>query len=531
MLETLFINARLVDGTGAPWFRGRVGVSGDRIVFVERGTGAGKASALRVVDVADRVLAPGFIDIHTHMDLALLGDPLGQGRLAQGVTTQVIGQCGFSAAPRHEVFGELLERSLAFLSAGVRPNWNWTTFGEWLEILDDLPLGGNVASHVGHGTLRLAVMGLEDRPAAPDELRRMEELLAASLRQGARGMTTGLIYPPGVFADDAELRALAVVLRDHGRLHETHMRNESDHVTACVRESIALAEATGVAVQIAHHKASGRRNFGASATTLAMVDDARARGLDVVINQHPYAIGSTTLRAILPGWAQEGAFGDLVARLREPATRRRILDEVAAETGEWDNYYRNSGGAEGVIFLNMPATPEVEGRVLAEVAAERGQGPLELALDLIVANGGADAAAFDNMGQEDIERIMRHPATVLISDAIPGPPGAKTHPRICGAFVRVLDEFVLRRGVLSLEEAIRKMTSTPARRLGFMDRGLLVPGAAADLLIMDLHRLRDTTTFANPTATPTGIDLVMINGVVTLEEGRLSGQRGGKVLR
>ncbi len=531
MLDTLFINARIMDGTGAPWFRGRVGFLQGRVVFVEQGLGCGKHSVRHVVDVDDRFVTPGFIDMHAHMDLALLQDPLGLARLGQGVTTQAIGICGFSAAPLDSEKREELAHMLAFMQAGSNPSWQWQSFAEWLKELATLPLGGNVTSYVGHNTLRLAVMGLEDRPATAKELVLMQELLTASLQQGACGLSTGLIYPPGVFAQHDELVALAKVVREHGKLLETHMRNESDFVVECVRESIDLAAQSGVSLQIAHHKASGKRNFGKSITTLALVDEARQKGLDITLSQHPYAIGSTTLRAILPGWAQEGSFEDLAARLTDPVLRSQIHAEVAADAGAWDNYYRNSGGAEGVIMLSMPATPEVEGQTLAELSKKHGKDPLELAFDLIVANKGKDAAAFDNMSQDDIERIMQHHTTALISDSIPAAADAKTHPRVSGAFVHVLDHFVQQRGVLPFERAVQKMTSIPARRLNIMDRGLLAKNYAADLLIINPDTLKDTTTFAEPKAMPTGIDHVYVNGALTLEYGKPTGQRAGSVLR
>lgn len=528
-VDVLFKNARIVDGAGTPWFRGDIAVADGRILFP--GQFASGVTAVREIDVADRYLMPGFIDSHTHMDFVLLRDPQALPRLRQGVTTQVIGQCGFSAAPVGDAGPDLLETFLAFLAAGVKPRWQWRTFGQWLDTLAALPLGANVASNVGHGTLRLAVMGMDDRPARPEELTAMKDLLRRSLAEGARGMTSGLIYPPGSFAPAAELMELAGVLREHGAFYESHMRNESDRVIECVAETIAVAERTGAAVIISHHKASGRRNFGKSVESLRLIDDARGRGLDVTLNQHSYEVGSTTLRAILPGWAQEGGFEALAARLTAPETRARIRAEVEAEHGDWDNYYRNSGGAAGVIPLNTPRTPDMEGRPLSQLAAERGMHPLELAFDLILANQGDDTAAFDNIGLEDIERILRHPATILASDAIPGPPGAKVHPRLCGANVRILDLFVRQRKTLSLEEAVRKMTSAPARRLRFHDRGFIAPGMAADLVIVDMDRVRDNTSFANPSAAPDGIDLVMVNGRVAMENGEATAARAGLVLR
>lgn len=538
-MDILIHNARIVDGTGAPWFRGFAGVEGDRLAIVQPGdpeTSLTETARL-VVDANGACLSPGFIDCHTHLDLAILGDPLQAGKLRQGITTVVTGACGFSAAPlaaanEQQARRELVKRNLAFIAAGVQADFSWTTFAQWLDRLEMLDLGLNVASHVGHGTLRTAVMGFDDRAPTQAELNHMIRLLEDSLDAGARGMTSGLVYTPGIFSVPHEFETLAKVLARRGRLYETHMRNESDHVQKYVAENVALARRTGAMVQISHLKASGRPNFGKSWAMLELITAARAHGLDVTFNQHPYRIGSTTLRAILPGWAQEGGFAALCDRLQNPQTRTRIHAEVSAGHSDWDNYYRNSGGAQGIILLNTPATPELEGKVLADAAGARD--PLELAFDLIIANNGEDAAAFDNMDEVDIERIMAHPAGILASDSIPGAPGAKTHPRLCGAFVRVLDHYVRQRHVISLEEAVRRMTHAPAMRCGLSERGSLRPGYYADLTLFQPEAVRDNTTFTNPHAAPDGIELVVVNGTIAVTDGKLAAEqqpRSGRVLR
>lgn len=537
-MDILIHNARIVDGTGAPWFRGFVGVEGDRLALVQPGDPDDSllAASRHTINAHGACLAPGFIDCHTHLDLALFGDPLQAGKLRQGVTTLVTGACGFSSAPLADAqdgsendHRALVKRNLAFIAAGVQADFQWTSFGQWLDRLDTLELGLNVASHVGHGTLRTAAMGFADRAPTQDEQKHMVRLLEESLDAGARGMTSGLVYTPGIFSTAHEFDDLAKVLARRGRVYETHMRNESDHVQKYVAENIALARRTGAMVQISHLKASGRPNFGKSTALLQLIESARNHGLDITFNQHPYAIGSTTLRAILPGWAQEGGFEALCARLQDPHTRTRIHADVSANHSDWDNYYRNSGGAGGIILLNTPATPDMEGRVLADVAGARD--PLELAFDLIIANKGEDAAAFNNMDEADIERIMAHPAGMLASDSIPGAPGAKTHPRLCGAFVRVLDHYVRQRHVISVEEAVRRMTSAPAMRCGLAGRGSLRPGAFADLTLFQPQAMRDNATFTNPHAAPEGIELVVVNGAIVLSGVELLAKNKGRVLR
>jgi len=527
--DLLIRNARIVNGLGTPWFRGAVSVARGRIAAV--GPEAAHAGAAEVIDAQDRFLAPGFIDMHTHSDFDLLRSPDALGKLRQGVTTQAIGHCGYSAAPVCDEHLPLLDAYAGFLKAGVEPQWTWRSFAQWLARLEALPLGANVASFVGHGTLRIAVMGFSDQPASPGQLAAMRELAAGCMAEGAVGMTSGLIYAPGIYADTDELVEVARGLAPLGGLYESHMRNESDDVVASVAELIEVGRRAGVAAQISHHKACGMQNYGLVGQTLALVDQARANGQDVTLNFYPYDAASTTLRAILPAWVQEGGIGALAGRLADPAVRERLRAEIESGPGGWDNYYRNSGGAQGVILLFFPKTPQYEGRTLAEAAADMGRHPLDAAFDLIVRNQGEDTCAYKMISEDDMERIMRHPASIVASDSIPCAPGGKSHPRLSGTFPRVLDRYVRQRGVLSLEEAVRKMSAMPAQRMGLYDRGIIAPGLAADMVLLDMDRLRDTATFANPAAAPAGIDCVVVGGAVCMRDGQPTGARPGRVLR
>jgi N-acyl-D-amino-acid deacylase len=522
-------NARIVDGTGSPWFRGDLGVEGHRIAWV--GHLPPSISAPKVIDAKDRILCPGFIDIHTHSDFLLLRDSSATEKLRQGVTTQGIGQCGFSPAPLlSEENIALLDQYAGFIKAGSTPEWNWRSFGEWLDVLERLPLGTNIAAFFGHGTLRIAVMGFDARTPQKDELDRMKNLAAQSMEEGAFGMTSGLVYPPGVYSQFDEIVALCEIVGVRNGLYESHMRSESDHVVESVAETVRVAELSNIPVQISHHKAAGRRNWGKVHETLRLVEEARNRGLDVTVNQYPYTAASTTLRSILPPWVHEGGLAKSLERLGDMTTRRRILQEILEESS-WENYLLRCGGAQGITVLSSPRLPEYEGKNLEEVGAAFGKHPIDAAMDLIVANKGEDTACYDMMSEEDVRTVLQHPRVMVASDSIPGAPGARTHPRTQGTNPRILGRYVREEKVLSLENALWKMTGFPAARLGLSRKGILRPGMDADLVLFDPDTVLDGASYADPLRPPRGIDYVIVNGDLAVAEGNVTGTRSGKVLR
>jgi N-acyl-D-amino-acid deacylase len=528
--DTVIRNARIVDGAGTPWFRGDVAVTDGRIAAVGRISSGLRAA--RTIEARDRYLMPGFVDPHTHSDWVLLENPGAGGKLVQGVTTQAIGHCGYSGGPvtdaSHAEYGEYI----GFLRAGVGPDWTWRSFGQWLDRLETLPLGTNVISFVGHATVWTSVMGFSYRRPDASELAAMVDLVRVSLEEGACGMTSGLVYYPGMLCPPEEVSAVAAGLRDKGGLYESHMRNESWNLLACVRETIDVGRRNGIPVQISHFKATGIKNHGLLPKALEIIDAARAEGLDVTFNQYPYTAASTTLRAILPPWASEGGMERQCERLRDRKVREKITREILARDFDWENYYQNANGAEGIFLLYFPKTPEVEGMTLAEAAGRMGApDPLEAAYDLIAANRGEDTTAYVMMSEEDVACGLRHPAGMAGSDSIPAPEGAKAHPRLAGTYPRMLAHYVRKEQTLRLEEAVRKMTSAPARRLGIMDRGIIAPGMAADLVLADLDRIADHATFANPQGRPEGIDLVMVNGAMAVEDGKALLAGTGRVLR
>ncbi|CAN5315335.1 D-aminoacylase [soil metagenome] len=523
MHDCLFRDARVVDGSGRPAARADVAVESGRIAAVGD---VAAASARRVVDVGGRTLAPGFIDLHTHSDFTLPRFPRAQSMVRQGVTTQLVGNCGFSTFPVAAGRVDLLRDAADFLDAGLE--WDWTSAAEYAAMLDALPLACNVALQVGHGAVRIAVMGFDRREPAQAELSRMQDLVAEALRQGAFGLSTGLIYPPSSYAATDELAGVAAVAARHGGFYSSHLRGEGDTLLEAVDEALHVGRTAGMPVQLSHHKASGRANWGRVDSSLAMIDRARAEGQDVLADQYPYTAASTTLTTIVPEWAMADGAEGLQRLLAEPDRRARLAREL-------DSAGAREFALDSVMIASVPdgADGSIEGRMLTDIADERGQRPLDVALDLLQRlGGGVEMVAFV-MSEDDVRTVMRHPAVAVASDGWTLSPeaGGKPHPRSYGTYARVLGTYVRQEGVLSLEEAVRKMTSLPARRLGRDDLGRVRPGCAADLVVFDPDRVADRATYADPHRFCEGVDHVVVGGRLVVEDGRDTGEAAGRALR
>ncbi len=509
----------VTDGTGAPPAPADVGIRGGAI------TAVGALSAVparRTIAAAGRLVCPGFIDAHSHSDSSLLEDPSAPSKIYQGVTTEVIGNCGASAAP-------LLGKAQAPAGWEKKPELErWRTMAEYRTRLEATRPMVNVVPLAGHGKLRAAVMGYEGRPASPDEIQRMAALLEQAMDEGARGFSTGLIYAPGMFAEPPEITALGRVAAARGGLYTTHMRSEGSKLLEALDETLAVARDTGVRVQVSHLKTSGRGNWGLIDAALDKLNAARAEGLEVSADRYPYTASSTDLDVILPQWASEGGREAVLARLREPATRARIRDELQANRPEM--YW-------GTIVVGSTAHPDhaaFQGQNLGEVAKRMNLEPLDAALTLIDKDNLNTSAFFFGMCEENMGRIYAEPWVMVGSDSgVRSPTGVLSqcypHPRTYGTFPRFL-RAALDGKTMPVGEAIRKMTSLPADQFRLGNRGVVKPGAAADLVMIDTARLRDTSTFAAPHQLAEGVDLVVVNGAVTLEGRTLTGARGGRVL-
>ncbi len=492
-------NARVVDGTGNPWFRADVGIKRGRIVAVGR---IGQAAAVRTIDAQERVLAPGFIDIHTHVEEAVEAVPRGDNYLMDGVTTVVTGNCGGSYQNLAQAFAKL----------------------------EKLGLGLNVASLIGHNTVRREVIGNANRQATARELARMQQLVEKGMRDGAIGFSTGLIYIPGTYANSEEIIALAKVAGRYGGVYATHLRDEGEHIVEAIEEALRVGKEAGVRVQIAHFKIDNQRLWGASVRTLELIERARRNGVDVSVDQYPYDRSSTGIGIVLPSWALADGDAAVKKRLSDAATRARIakeMEEMLTRLGHADYSY--------AVVASCDFDRSLEGKSISEINVLKGRSKevkaeIQTVLD-VVAQGGA-SMVYHSMGQEDVERILRYPNAAVGSDGSIRKFGAGVpHPRSYGTRARVLAEYVRERGLLTLEEAVRKMTSLPARMAGFRDRGLVREGMAADLVLFDPARVQDKATFAKPHQFSQGFDVVLVNGVAVVENGKLTSARPGRVLR
>lgn len=528
MYDVLVSNALIVDGSGAAPRPGHVGVTGGRIAWIgdDATVGSEAPTAARTIDVRGTVLCPGFIDIHTHSDLTLLVDGTGESKLRQGVTTEVVGNCSFSAFPIEPTRLDLHADHLARATAPLRP-W-WTDFDGYAGALEADGIALNVAALAGHGTLRVAAMGVDARPPSTAELSRMRGDLDESLAQGAFGMSTGLTHVPSAYGDFDEVVALAEVLARHGALYATHARAVGSDERDAVAEAIELGRATGVTVEFSHLAINRPERWGTGNELLGMFEQARADGIDIVFDVYPYDASSSSLTQYLPPWVQEGGTAEMRRRLADAGERSRALADM---TGGWFN---------GIPWLwdrfVVSSTPDgaLVGQTLGEAATAHGLPPDELTLRLCEEYGNQIQVVLFYRTEEDVSSFLRHPLAVVGSDgnAIPlAQQSAKPHPRSFGTFPRVLGRYVRDRNVLDLPEAIRKMTSEPARRLGIHGRGSIEVGNAADLVVFDPVAVADEATFEQPAHAPRGIIHVMVNGTFAVEDGDLTGHRPGAVLR
>ncbi|MBW3534644.1 MAG: D-aminoacylase, partial [Gemmatimonadetes bacterium] len=480
------------------------------------------------LDLRGLALAPGFVDIHSHAELSLLVEPRAESRVRQGVTLEVVGQDGSSVGPWSEA--EARERDASYRERyGVELGFR--TPGGFLDRLERTPAAVNVATMVGHGTVRGTVVGDDDRPATDAELERMQGLVRDALAGGAVGLSSGLEYTPGSFAGTDELVALASVLRGTGYPYASHMRNEDDRLLAAVEEALHVGRMAGVPVQISHLKCQGERNYWKRAPILELLEEARGSGLDVHYDRYPYVAYSTGLSNLFPPSARAGGSEAFVRRLQDPAERPALEAYARAKVdqlGSWD--------AVQVTSVASDDTAWAVGRKLGELAAERGEDPYELAVSLIVANDNSVGMIGYGMGEENTAAILAHPLGMICSDggafAPYGPlSGSSPHPRAYGTFPRVLGHYVRERGVMPLELAVHKMSGMPAAKLLLEDRGVVRPGAFADLVVFDPDTVADGATFTDPHRYPVGIPHVVVNGRVTIRDGEQTGALAGRPVR
>lgn len=502
-------NGRVLDGAGNPWIRADVGIKDGRITRIGRVVGR----SARELDAAGRYVSPGWIDMMDQSASILSRNGLAENKVKMGVTTALSGEGG-TPVPASQA-------------------------AAWFEGLERSGISLNFGTYYSATQARRAVLGMENRPPTAAELDRMRAMVDTAMRAGVFGVTTALIYPPSSFSTTDELVELARVAARYGGYYASHIRGEGKELLDAVGEAIAIGERSGAAVEIYHLKAAYQPGWGTLMRAAgARIDSARARGVDVAADLYPYTAGGTGLEATIPSWAFEGGVDSLRARLTNPAIRARLKREVETGSPGWWNIIEAAGGWEGVMLANArnPANARFNGRSLADIARELGKDPRDAAWDLVLEGQGRVMAIYHMMSEDDIKTALRFPWTSIGSDAgaalnagaadLLGLP----HPRSYGTFPRVIAKYVRDEGVLTLEEAVRKMSGWPAARMGLRERGLLREGFWADVVVFDDARLRDGATYQDPTASPEGIDWVLVNGVVVVEGGRHTGARPGRVL-
>lgn len=515
LFDLVFKNARVFDGTGAPWFRADVAVKDGYIVKVGKVTEESK----KVVDADGKCLSPGFIDAHSHSDSVLVANPTANSKIMQGVTLEVIGQCGSSAAPR---------------GLGFRPDEDtgedeesptWTDMESYIKVLEEQGVSINVAALVGHGTVRRQVMGADKRLATPEELALMKKLVSDAMEQGAFGISTGLIYVPGTYSDTSEVIELAKVAADYRGIYFTHMRNEGDRLLESLEEAIKIGFEANIPVQISHFKGMGKQNWGKPAKAIAMIEEARKNGLDITADQYPYIASSTGLGSSLPSWVWAGSREEGLKRFKDPAERKKILEAISG---------RETWGNLVIASLKNEDDLRFIGKSVQEVGEALEISPEEACLGLLERNGGIVQIVNFAMCEEDVKTVMSQPWVMAGSDGssinIDTAKG-QPHPRNYGTFARILARYVREANLFKLEEGIRKMTSLPAMRLGLQDRGILREGMRADLVLFDDKEILDKATFIEPHQYAVGVYWVVVNGIPVVEDGRHTGSRPGMVLR
>ena len=524
--DVLITNAQIVDGSGGAARTGSVAISAGKIAAV--GTVSGTAT--RTIDAKGRTLAPGFIDLHSHSDLPLVTDGNGQSKSRQGVTTEVIGESG-SVAPRKD-------------ASATAP---WTDFAGYFATIEKGGISPNLLSYVGLGTVREMVVGEDERQATPAEITSMQQLVAKTMENpGVFGVSSGLIYPPNSYANVDELAEVSKAVSGMG-LYASHLRYDGPKLRDGIEEAIAIGERAKIPVHIFHVKVTGQKNFGRMKEVIELVEAARARGVRVTADQYPYVASSTSLTATIPQWAQDGGTDKLVARLKSPQDRARIRAAMEDTNPDWESRYQSAGTWQNVQLAAIGRTRgsatagespnrKYEGMRVAEAAQQAGKDPFDFVFDLLIEERGSVACVYFIIDEADLELAMKQPWVAVGSDgsslAIDGPLRAGVpHPRNFGTFPRVLGRYVRERKVISLEEAIRKMTTLPASILGLSDRGAIKAGQWADLVLFDPNTVADRATFEDPFQYPVGIDTVLVNGTVVLDEGKHTNARPGKVLK
>ncbi len=528
--DLLIRNGTIIDGSGRAGYRADVAIKGDRIGRIGK---LNNATATRVINATGKVVAPGFIDLLGQSENFLLIDPRAMSKVMQGVTTEVTGE-GESIAPVNE---RLIKEQEDF-NRRYNLTIDWRTLDEYFMRLERQGSGVNFATFVGASQVRAYVIGFDNRAPSPAEMEQMKELVASAMRDGALGLSTSLQYVPARFAQTDEIVELAKVARQHGGIYATHQRSEANALDESLNEVFEIARRAQIPVEIWHLKTAYKKNWGRMREVLEKIRRARAQGLDITADIYPYIAGSTSLSASLPPWILEGGTEKMLERMKDMRIRQHLKKEIMTDSREWENIYLGSGGADGVLIgsVSNRQLESLQGKRLSQIAREQGKDPLDALFDLIVADNGQTGAIYFMMSEADMLAAMRAPFVSFCTDsgarATDGPlSAAKSHPRGWGSYPRILGRYVREQKILTLPQAIHKMTGAPARRVGLRERGLLQQGFFADITIFDPQRVIDKATFEIPNQYPEGISYVITNGQLSVDNGKRTNALAGRVLR
>jgi N-acyl-D-amino-acid deacylase len=528
--DTIITNGHIVDGTGSPWYSGDVGIRDGRIAAIGN---LSAATRKRTVDAKGRVVAPGFIDMLGQSEMTILVDPRLPSKIYQGITTEITGEGG-SAAPLNDA-----------IIAADRPGYehykinpDWRTFRQYFSRLEKQGIGINLASYVGATQVRRMVLGDADVQPTPEQLEKMEALVSEAMRDGAVGVSTSLMYAPAPYARTEELIALAAEASKSGGIYATHMRNESDSVLESIDEAVRIGREAHIPVEIWHFKVAGKANFGRMPGLVARVNQARAEGVDVEADTYAYTAWFNSMSAFVPAWAHDGGDAKLIERLQDPATRGRIRKDMETPSKDWDNEWDEISGPQDVMIsvVQNPALKKFQGKRLTEVAKIMGRNPMDALFDLLIEDKAFTNCAVFGMSEPDVALALEQPWVSVDNDSSGASPEGilgeeHPHPRAYGTFPRILRKYVREEKKLTLEEAIRKFSALPAQRMRLADRGVLKQGMWADVVVFDPETVRDVATFDDPNRLSEGMEYVLINGVLVIESGKMSGALPGKVLR
>jgi N-acyl-D-amino-acid deacylase len=532
IFDLAILGGMVIDGTGQPGIKADVGLKGDRIARVGR---VGKEEAAREISAAGAVVAPGFIDTHSHSDLMALAEPELLPKLMQGITTELLGQDGIGAAPMEAKHTAQWRQYLSGLSGDPPISWNWRSLGQYAERLSTTPTGPNLGLLLPQGNVRMVVIGLDNVPADSTQIKTMEEQVRKGMEEGALGISLGMIYMPCTFSRRDELVRLFRTSGRMGGFFVVHIRSGGDRLLESIEEVVSMARDAEIPLHISHFKAAGKRNWHKMELALTAVEKAHRESIDITFDLYPYTAGSTMFLAILPPWALEGGVAKTLQRLRDPSLRAQIREQFRnppppdPEGPSWENYV-NYVEWESIKISSVEGEKYQTwvGKSVAEIAGRQGKDPAEMAFDILLEEEGRVGMIIFSMDEEKMVMGLRHPLGTICTDGLLG---GRPHPRVYGTFPRVLGKYVRERKDLSLEEAVRKMTSLPARRLGLKDRGVVAEGKAADLVVFEPESVIDRATYENPRQYPVGIRHVIVNGVLSVENGKFTGQLGGRVIK